>query len=41
MPGMKCNLFSVEQLVEKGFSVVMKKETFELFDAHKRLSLSV
>lgn len=32
VPGMKCNLLSVEQLVEKGFSVVMKDEVLELFD---------
>ncbi|XP_050877295.1 uncharacterized protein LOC127081048 [Lathyrus oleraceus] len=32
VPRIKCNLLSVRQLVEKGFSVVMKGEALELFD---------
>ena len=37
VPGMKCNLLSVGQLVEKGFSVVMKDGVFKLFDTHNNL----
>ena len=36
---MKCNLLSVEQLVEKGFSVVMKDGALELFDIQNILVL--
>lgn len=32
VPGMKCNMLSVRQLVKKGFLVVMKDEALELFD---------
>ncbi|MCH81362.1 copia-type polyprotein, partial [Trifolium medium] len=32
VPGMDCNLLSVGQLIEKGFSVSIKDEFFELFD---------
>lgn len=33
VPGMKCNLLSVGQLVKKGFSVIMKDGALELFNA--------
>ena len=39
VPGMKCNLLSVGQLVEKGFSVVMKDGVFKLFDTQNNLVL--
>lgn len=39
VPGMKCNLVSVGQLVKKGFSMVMKNEAFKLFDAQNNLVL--
>ena len=39
VPGMKCNLLSVGQLVEKGFSVVMKDEVLKLFDTKNNLVL--
>ena len=39
VPGMKCNLLSVGQLIEKGFSVTMKNEVLELFDANNKLVL--
>ncbi|MCI30479.1 retrovirus-related pol polyprotein from transposon TNT 1-94, partial [Trifolium medium] len=37
--GMKCNLMSVGQLLEKGFKVVLEGETLKLFDSKKRLIL--
>lgn len=37
--GMKCNLMSVGQLVEKGFSVIMKHDSLELFDPSQKLVL--
>jgi len=39
VPGMKCNLLSVGQLVQKGFSVSMKEEVLKVYDARKRLVL--
>ena len=39
VPGMKCNLLSVRQLVEKGFLVVMKYGALELFDTQNNLVL--
>ncbi|GAU46479.1 hypothetical protein TSUD_177070 [Trifolium subterraneum] len=39
VPGMKCNLMSVGQLLEKGFKVVLEDETLKLFDSKKRLIL--
>lgn len=39
VPGMKCNLLSVRQLVEKGFSVIMKDGALELFETHNNLVL--
>ena len=36
---MKCNLLSVGQLVEKGFSVIMKEGTLELFNTQNNLVL--
>lgn len=40
VPGIKCNLLSVGKLVEKGFSMVMKDGTFEIFDTHNNLVLN-
>lgn len=37
--GIKCNLLSVGQLVQKGFSVVMKEGSLELFDTQNNLVL--
>lgn len=37
--GMQCNLLSVRQLVEKGFSVVMKDGALKLFDTQNNLVL--
>ncbi|GAU46952.1 hypothetical protein TSUD_281870 [Trifolium subterraneum] len=39
VPGMKCNLMSVGQLLEKGFKAVFKGEALKLFDSKKRLIL--
>jgi len=39
VPGMKCNLLSVGQLIEKGFPITMKNEVLELFDASNKLVL--
>ncbi|XP_028230565.1 uncharacterized protein LOC114410848 [Glycine soja] len=39
VPGMQCNLMSVGQLVEKGFSVIMQNDSLKLFDPNKRLVL--
>ena len=39
VPCMKCNLLSVGQLIEKGFSVTMKNEVLALFDAINKLVL--
>ncbi|GAU13535.1 hypothetical protein TSUD_346390 [Trifolium subterraneum] len=39
VPGMKCNLMSVGQLVEKGFKAVFEGETLKLFDSKQRLIL--
>jgi len=33
VPGMKCNLFSVGKLVEKGFSVCMKDDILKVYDS--------
>lgn len=37
--GIKCNLLSIGQLVEKGFSVIMKDGALEQFDIHNSLVL--
>ncbi|GAU43786.1 hypothetical protein TSUD_378110 [Trifolium subterraneum] len=37
VPGMKCNLMSVGQLLEKGFKAVFEGETLKLFDSKQRL----
>ena len=37
--GMKCNLMSVGQLIENGFSVVMKNNGLQLFDSRQMLIL--
>jgi len=37
--GMKCNLLSVGQLVQKGYSVTMKDNSLKLFHKNKRLVL--
>jgi len=39
VPDMKCNLISIGQLVEKGFSVSMEGESLKLFDSKKNLVL--
>ncbi|XP_006595218.1 uncharacterized protein [Glycine max] len=39
VPGMKCNLMSVGQLIEKGFLVIMKLDYLEMYDQHQRLVL--
>ena len=39
VPGMKCNLLSVGQLDEKGFSIVMKDGALKLFDTKNNLVL--
>lgn len=39
VPGMKCNLLSVIQLVEKGFLVIMKNGSLKLFDTRNNLVL--
>ena len=39
VPGIKCNLLSVGQLVEKSFSVVMKDGVLRLFDTKNNLVL--
>ncbi|XP_050896203.1 uncharacterized protein LOC127102930 [Lathyrus oleraceus] len=39
VPRMKCNFLSVGQMVEKGFSVVMKNGPLELFDTKNNLVL--
>ncbi|CAJ2657083.1 unnamed protein product [Trifolium pratense] len=39
VPGMDCNLLSVGQLIEKGFSVSIKNEYFELYDPANMLVL--
>lgn len=39
VPDMKCNLMSIGQLVEKGFSVSMEGDSLKLFDQKKNLVL--
>ena len=39
VPDMKCNLMSIDQLMEKGFSVTMDGESLKLFDTKKNLVL--
>jgi len=39
VPDMKCNLMSICQLVEKGFSVSMEGKSLQLFDSKKNLVL--
>ncbi|GAU37837.1 hypothetical protein TSUD_56970 [Trifolium subterraneum] len=39
VPGMKCNLMSIGQLLEKGFKAVFEGETLKLFDSKQRLIL--
>lgn len=39
MPGMKCNLLSLGQLVEKGFTVLMKNGCLKMFDCNQKLML--
>ena len=36
---MKCNLLSIGQLVEKGFSITMNGDSLKLFDAKNNLVL--
>jgi hypothetical protein len=40
VPGMSCNLLSIGQLVEKGFSIKIDRDSLKLFDADKRQMLS-
>jgi hypothetical protein len=40
IPDMKCNLMSIGQLVEKGFSVTMDGKSLKLLDAKKNLVLN-
>lgn len=39
VPGMKCNLLSLGQLVEKGFTVLMKDACLKMFDANQKLMM--
>lgn len=39
VPEIKCNLFSLGQLVEKGFSVVMKYQNLKMYDSDQNLIL--
>jgi len=39
VPGMKCNLLSVGQLLEKGFSVIMQKNMLKVYDARRKMVL--
>lgn len=39
VPGMKCNLMSIGQLLQKGFSVTMCDGKLKLFDQQKKLVL--
>lgn len=40
VPAMKCNLLSIRQLVEKGYTVIMgNNDRAELFDNHNKLIL--
>ncbi len=39
VPGMKCNLLSIGQLIEKGFSVTMQGNTLYLYDKQENLIL--
>jgi len=39
VPGMQCNLLSVGQLIQKGYSVTMKDNYLKLFDKNQRLVL--
>lgn len=39
VPSMKCNLLSVGQLIEKGFSLIRNNEAFEMFDCNDILVL--
>jgi len=39
--GMQCNLLSVGQLVQKGYSVIMIDNSLKLFDKNQRLVLKL
>ena len=39
VPEMQCNLLSVGQFIQKGYSVIMKDNTLKLFDKDQRLVL--
>jgi len=39
VPGMKCNLMSVRQLIEKGYLVTMENDTLKLYNPEKKLIL--
>jgi len=34
VPGIQCNLLSVDQFIQKGYSITMKDNVFKLFDKH-------
>lgn len=40
MHGMMCNLTSIRQLLEKGFSITKNGNFLQLFDPHKKLVLN-
>lgn len=37
VPGMKCNLLSLGQLIERGFSVEMKNQSLKMYDSDHQL----
>jgi len=37
VPGMKCNLMSVGQLIEKGYSVTMENDNLKMYNPEKKL----
>ena len=39
VPGMKCDLISAGQLIEKGYSVTMENDTLKLYNPEKKLIL--
>jgi len=41
VPGMKCDLLSVGQLVEKGFSVSMKDDFLKVYDSKTKAATKI
>lgn len=39
VPGMKSNLLSIGQLIQKGFQVIMKNDALEMYDEQKKIIL--